>query len=67
MDGKRGKLRRSLCRACEPNRLEEEIWAKTYEQLWPLIKKALGSSHENAVEQDSVTSRGENRPIARRA
>jgi hypothetical protein len=65
MDGKRGKLRRTLCRTSEPNRLEEELWATAYEQVWPLIKKVL-QYHELATEDESVVEL-ESCRIARRA
>ena len=65
MDGKRGKLGRTLCRTCEPNRLEEELWATAYEQVWPLIKKVL-QYHQPAAEDESVVEL-ECRRIARRA
>jgi predicted kinase len=41
MDGKRGGVRRRLCRVSEPTRLEEEVLALAYEGIWPLVRKAL--------------------------
>jgi hypothetical protein len=35
---------RALQRGFECNRLEEQLWATAYEQIWPIIRKSLKRS-----------------------
>lgn len=66
MDGKRGGVRRSLCRVAEPTRLEEEVIALAYEEIWPLVRKALESG-KPAVLDEVVQRLARPAGIARRA
>ena len=46
MDGsrKRRKLRESCPRRkFESNRLEEAVWAMAYEEVWPIVRRAVHS------------------------
>jgi hypothetical protein len=40
MEGKRNSSLRSVTRRFEPHRLEEQVWAMAYEQVWPLLRRA---------------------------
>lgn len=40
MDGGQKGMRPILKRCYEGNRLEEEVWASAYEQVWPLIRRS---------------------------
>ena len=66
MDGGRSGARRRLRRACEPNRLEEQVWTAAYEQIWPLVRKVL-SNHKPAVLVDEPAERLAETAGARRA
>ena len=66
MDGKRKCVRRRLRRACEPNRLEEQVWTLAYEQIWPLVRKVL-RNHKPAVLNEPAQQLAESAGIARRA
>ena len=48
MDGKRNSKDRSVRRTCEMNRLEDELWALAYEQVWPLFRKVLNQNRSSA-------------------
>jgi hypothetical protein len=39
MEGRQKGMRPVLKRGCEANRLEEQIWALAYEQVFPLIRR----------------------------
>lgn len=41
MEGKRNSEGRRISRCHEANRLEEQLWALAYEQVWPLIRRAV--------------------------
>ena len=41
MEDNRKSGERGLRRRYQSSRFEEELWAIAYEQLWPLIRKAL--------------------------
>jgi hypothetical protein len=66
MDGKRRGVRRSLRRACEPNRLEEQVWTLAYEQIWPLVRKVLRNDKPVVLEEPAQRL-AETAGIARRA
>jgi hypothetical protein len=66
MDGKRGGVRRRLRRASEPNRLEDQVWALAYEQIWPLVRKVL-RNHKPAVLDEPAQRLAETAGTARRA
>jgi hypothetical protein len=42
MEGRQKGMRPVLKRGCEANRLEEQIWALAYEQVFPLIRRERG-------------------------
>jgi hypothetical protein len=44
MDGSQCVKGRRISRSCEKSRLEEEVWALAYEQVWPLLRRALKQS-----------------------
>lgn len=59
MDGSRnGRRLRESCmrRQFEWNRLEEAVWAMAYEEVWPIVRRALqsGSSKPSMVEEGGV-------------
>ena len=41
MDGPRKSRRLRITRCHETNRLEDQVWALAYEQIWPVIRQAL--------------------------
>jgi hypothetical protein len=45
MEDKRECKGRRLSRRYEPNRVEEEVWALAYEQVWPMIRRVLSRKH----------------------
>ena len=55
MDGKRNSSLQSVTRRYEPHRLQEQVWALAYEQIWPVLRRSLKSSRtaESAVEPQS--------------
>lgn len=44
MEGSQCVNGRRIIRRCERHRLEEEVWALAYEQVWPLLRRALNRS-----------------------
>ena len=44
MDGVRNSKERSVKRRHETNRLEDQVWALAFEQLWPLFRKVLNEN-----------------------
>lgn len=44
MEGSQSVNGRRISRRCEKHRLEEEVWALAYEQVWPLLRRALDRS-----------------------
>jgi hypothetical protein len=65
MEGQRNTRVLAVSRRYEPNRLEEEIWALAYEQVWPILRKTL--SPPRPVAQDEKVPRGSPRALARSA
>ena len=43
MDGLRKRRPLRITRGHETNRLEDQVWALAYEQIWPVIRQALNS------------------------
>jgi hypothetical protein len=41
MEVKRSCKDRAISRSFEPNRMEEELWALAYEQVWPVIRRVV--------------------------
>ncbi len=58
MEGKIVYRRRTLARRFESNRLEEQVWALAYEQVWPLLRKALKSCHTRQEESTATDAAG---------
>lgn len=56
MDGKRNSSLQSVTRKYEPHRLEEQVWAMAYEQIWPVLRRGLKPSKtaEGASEPRSL-------------
>lgn len=41
MEDRRESPVRPVCRCYQCHRLEEQLWALAYEQVWPVIRRAL--------------------------
>jgi hypothetical protein len=41
MEGKRSSRVLAVSRRYESNRMEDEVWAIAYEQVWPILRKRL--------------------------
>lgn len=56
MEGRRNACERTLSRGYESNRLEEDVWAMVYEQLWPLLRRSLNGRRPaaNALERSKA-------------
>lgn len=56
MDGKRNSRLHNVTRRYEPHRLEEQVWAMAYEQVWPVLRRCLKSPRttESALEPRSL-------------
>ena len=52
MEVKQDLGRRRLSRRSEPNRLEDEVWALAYEEIWPLFGKVVRK--RNPPQDDST-------------
>ncbi len=48
MEDKHKSGERKLQRCYQCNRFEEELWALAYEEVWPLIRKALTEQRSRA-------------------
>jgi hypothetical protein len=59
MEDSRKSGERRLRRCYQCNRLEEELWAMAYGEVWPLIRKALTVQQrpEGAGQQRSFVSK----------
>jgi hypothetical protein len=58
MEGNRKKRDLSVRRGFEGNRLEEEIWAVAYEEVWPVVRRALGQNqHEQPQREEQLAAR----------
>jgi len=57
MEGKRRVRVLAVGRRYEPNRLEEEIWALAYEQVWPIHRKRLDGCVRRAEEEGQAGDR----------
>ncbi len=65
MEGKRGTedLRLMQCYQC--SRLEDELWAMAYEQVWPLARRRLASG--DRAKSDRLAELDYANRLARRA
>ena len=58
MEGNRKKRDLSVRRCFEGNRLEEEIWAVAYEEVWPVVRRVLGQNqHERSQHDEQLAAR----------
>jgi hypothetical protein len=61
-DNRKGQ--RTLQRLFESNRLEEQLWAMAYEELWPVIRRSGKKSNESRPRGRAARTEV---PVARRA
>lgn len=56
MEGKRNSSLHNVTRRYEPHRLEEQVWAMAYEQIWPVLRRGLKPSRtaESPLEPRSL-------------
>ena len=47
MEGRKTRRSRRLVRCHLANRLEGETWVLVYEQVWPLIRRAVSSTSDH--------------------
>lgn len=60
MEGKRQDAARRLGRLFEKNRLEEQLWTRAYQELWPIIRRSLkraSGEEQNCQEVDRYIAR----------
>jgi hypothetical protein len=57
MEGNRRKRDLPVRRGFEGNRLEEEIWAVAYEEVWPVLWRALGQNQLERSQRDELAAR----------
>jgi hypothetical protein len=55
----------AVSRRVEANRLEDEIWAIVYEQVWPIVRKRL--DRVVCVERTATLAKRTDRSLARSA
>lgn len=65
MEGKRYSSERRVTRCYQANRIEDELWAMAYEQIWPLLRRRL--NHDRAAPTGSEQSVRELVATVRRA
>ena len=51
MDAKAATGERRVLREFEVNRLEEEVWALAYEEIWPVARRALKTRREELPDE----------------
>lgn len=56
MEDKHPSRERKLRRCYQCNRFEEELWSLAYEEVWPLIRKALTAQRSGANTDQRRTS-----------
>ena len=64
MEDNRKTPERALQRGFECNRLEEQLWAAAYEQIWPLIRRSLKRPTKQQLKREESATKNN---IARRA
>ena len=52
-----------LRRCYESSRLEDEVWKAAYEQIWPLVRRAL-SRRPGAADEDRPRGRRQTTSVA---
>ena len=61
MDGNQCVKGRRLSRRCERSRLEEEVWALAYQQVWPLLRRGLNASeHQRSADAQQAAGASNN-------
>jgi len=66
MEGKRASGQRTLTRCYRGSRLEDQLWTTAYEQIWPMVRRAL--VRRSADEARSLADRADTATrVARRA
>jgi hypothetical protein len=66
MDGKKRLLKRRIERRFSGCRLEDQVWALAYEQIWPLLRRIV--NHLKSVPQNKSHKRARGAAaISRRA
>ena len=56
MEDKRNCKGRQISRRYEPNRVEEEVWALAYEQVWPLVRRVLSRKQLDPPDESEFPS-----------
>lgn len=62
MEGRRRSRDRRLKRCHQGNRLEDQLWATAYEQIWPLVRRRPAEQRQFVEDVATVGGR-----ITRRA
>jgi hypothetical protein len=57
MEGNQKKRDLPVRRGFEGNRLEEEIWAVAYEEVWPVVRRAWGQNQPERSQRDELAAR----------
>lgn len=52
MEGNRKKRDLPVRRRFEGNRLEEEIWAVAYEEVWPVVRRIAGQNRRDRSQRE---------------
>lgn len=58
MDGKPESGGRSVTRRFEGSRIEDEIWAVAFGQIWPLLREAMQRVPPTPLKEPQKASRG---------
>jgi hypothetical protein len=66
MDGKRVSLGRGIGRRFEGSRVEDQVWALAYEQVWPVLRSIVNKIRSVPQHKAHAGARGK-ASIARRA
>jgi hypothetical protein len=66
MDGKKRLLGRRIERRFEGSRLEDQVWALAYEEIWPVLRKIVNHLRPAPQNKSHKRARGA-ATIARRA
>ncbi len=51
MEGERGTGERKLMQCYQCNRLEDQLWAMAYEQIWPVVRRRLAQGDPTKPDQ----------------
>jgi hypothetical protein len=64
MEGNLKKRNLPVRRGFEGNRLEEEIWAVAYEEVWPVIRRPLRQNQCEQLRREEELAGGDDRIAA---